>query len=132
MVKYTCLFLDGEDHLQRESRQLYIHWFGTVLLGTFVLYFYISQSNHCGNFTTSRDKVGCFLLVLWFHAPKKNHDRISHQSTKIEGLNSSTQYLPFSACTNPGKCVAMQMCVRVSIMLASRFYCRPVFLSSFS
>ena len=56
MVNCTCLFVDGEDHLERESRQLYIHWFGTVLLGIFVLYFYISQFNHCGNFTTSRYK----------------------------------------------------------------------------
>ena len=102
-----------------------------MLSGIFVLYFYISQSNHCGNFTTSRDKVGCFLLVIWFHVPKKKHDRISHQSTTIEGLNPSTQYLPSSACTNTGKCVAMQMCVRVSIMLASRFYCRPVFYQAF-
>jgi hypothetical protein len=42
--------------LERESGQLDIHRFATVLLGIFVLYFYISQSNHCGNFTTSRNK----------------------------------------------------------------------------
>lgn len=56
MVKCACLFVDGKEHLERESRQLDIHRFATVLLVIFVLYFYISQSNHCGNFTTSRNK----------------------------------------------------------------------------
>ena len=39
MVKCACLFVDGKEHLERESRQLDIHRFATVLLGIFVLYF---------------------------------------------------------------------------------------------
>ena len=97
MVKCVCLFVDGKEHLERESRQLDIHRFATVLLGIFVLYFIlvnlitvVTLQLHVIKIVSHCLHVGGFLLVLWFHAPKKYHDRISYQSTTIDGLNPST------------------------------------------